>query len=46
MVTKKKKKKPCQNSEITNLESLPGENRKRLLGRKKKAYFVTPIEKS
>ena len=35
-VTKKKKKKPCQNSEITNLESLPGEKRKKLSGKKKK----------
>ena len=33
---KEKEKKPCQNSEITNLESLPGEKRKKLLGEKKK----------
>ena len=33
---KEKEKKTCQNSEITNLESLPGEKRKGLLGEKKK----------
>ena len=33
---KEKEKNPCQNSEITNLESLPGEKRKRLSGEKKK----------
>ena len=35
-VTKKKKKKTRQNSEVTNLESLPGEKRKRLSGEKKR----------
>ena len=45
-MTKKKIKKPCQNSEITNLESLPGKKRKKLSGEKKeKANFVTPVEK-
>ena len=43
----KEKEKKRQNSEITNLESLPGEKRKRLSGeKKKKSNFVTPVEKS
>ena len=32
----KKKKKTLENSQITNLESLPGEKRKKIIGRKKK----------
>ena len=47
---KEKEKKPCQNSEITNLESLPEEKKKKIIGRKKKkkekANFVTPVEKN